>query len=187
MTKLLIKLFIKDKNTADVNQMSSEIRGKYATLASGTGIAVNIFLSITKLIVGIISSSIAIISDALNNITDIGSSLVTMIGFKLSRKAGDKEHPWGHGRMEYITGFIVDMFIVLVGIELFKTSIEKIIVPTLPSINNVTIVLLIIAIIAKLWLFIFYNKIAKIIDSTALKGAAYDSISDTVSTSAVLI
>lgn len=187
MTNLLIKLFIKDKNTADVNQMSSEIRGKYATLASGTGIAVNIFLSITKLIVGIISSSIAIISDALNNITDIGSSLVTMIGFKLSRKAGDKEHPWGHGRMEYITGFIVDMFIVLVGIELFKTSIEKIIAPSLPSINNVTIVLLIIAIIAKLWLFIFYNKIAKIIDSTALKGAAYDSISDTVSTSAVLI
>lgn len=132
MTDLLIKLFVKNKkadNKIENGEMDSKTRGKYATLAGGTGIAVNIFLSITKLIVGIIASSISIISDALNNITDIGSSLVTMIGFKMSQKAGDKDHPWGHGRMEYITGFIVDMLIILVGFELLKSSIEKIINP----------------------------------------------------------
>lgn len=190
MTDLLIKFFVKNKkndNKIENGEMDSKTRGKYATLASGTGIAVNIFLSITKLIVGIIASSISIISDALNNITDIGSSLVTMIGFKMSQKAGDKDHPWGHGRMEYITGFIVDMLIILVGFELLKSSIEKIINPSLPTINNITIILLVIAIFAKLWLFMFYKKIAKIIDSSALKGAAYDSISDTISTSAVLL
>lgn len=183
MTDLLIKLFIKENKETD----DQKVRGKYATLASGTGITVNIFLSIIKLIVGIVANSISIISDALNNITDIGSSLVTMIGFKLSQKSSDKDHPWGHGRMEYITGFIVDMLIILVGFELFKSSIDKIIHPELPSINTITIVLLVVAIIAKLWLFLFYKKIAKIIDSTALKGAAYDSISDTISTTAVLI
>lgn len=183
MTDLLIKLFIKENKKQD----DPKVRGEYATLASGTGITVNIFLSIVKLIVGLIANSISIVSDALNNITDIGSSLVTMIGFKLSQKSSDKDHPWGHGRMEYITGFVVDMLIILVGFELFKSSIDKIIHPELPSISTITIVLLIVAIFAKLWLFLFYKKIAKIIDSAALKGAAYDSISDTISTTAVLV
>ena len=182
MTDLLIKLFIKENKKQD----DPKVRGEYATLASGTGITVNIFLSTVKLIVGLIANSISIVSDALNNITDIGSSLVTMIGFKLSQKSSDKDHPWGHGRMEYITGFIVDMLIILVGFELFKSSIDKIIHPELPNINTITIILLVVAIFAKLWLFLFYKKIAKIIDSAALKGAAYDSISDTISTTAVL-
>lgn len=182
MTDLLIKLFIKENKKQD----NPKVRGEYATLASGTGITVNIFLSIVKLIVGLIANSISIVSDALNNITDIGSSLVTMIGFKLSQKSSDKDHPWGHGRMEYITGFIVDMLIILVGFELFKSSIDKIIHPELPNINTITIILLVVAIFAKLWLFLFYKKIAKIIDSAALKGASYDSISDTISTTAVL-
>ena len=182
MTDLLIKLFIKENKKQD----DPKVRGEYATLASGTGITVNICLSIVKLIVGLIANSISIVSDALNNITDIGSSLVTMIGFKLSQKSSDKDHPWGHGRMEYITGFIVDMLIILVGFELFKSSIDKIIHPELPNINTITIILLVVAIFAKLWLFLFYKKIAKIIDSAALKGAAYDSISDTISTTAVL-
>lgn len=182
MTDLLIKLFIKENKKQD----DPKVRGEYATLASGTGITVNIFLSIVKLIVGLIANSISIVSDALNNITDIGSSLVTMIGFKLSQKSSDKDHPWGHGRMEYITGFIVDMLIILVGFELFKSSIDKIIHPELPNINTITIILLVVAIFAKLWLFLFYKKIAQIIDSAALKGAAYDSISDTISTTAVL-
>ena len=182
MTDLLIKLFIKENKKQD----DPKVRGEYATLASGTGITVNIFLSIVKLIVGLIANSISIVSDALNNITDIGSSLVTMIGFKLSQKSSDKDHPWGHGRMEYITGFIVDILIILVGFELFKSSIDKIIHPELPNINTITIILLVVAIFAKLWLFLFYKKIAQIIDSAALKGAAYDSISDTISTTAVL-
>ena len=182
MTNLLIKLFIKDKNVE-----KPEIRAKYGMLSSITGIVVNILLSAVKLIIGIFANSISIISDALNNVTDAGSSIVTMIGFKVSQKKIDKDHPWGHGRMEYITAFIVDILIVLVGVELFKSSFDKIIHPTLPDISTVTIVILVIAVLTKLWLFIFYNKIAKTIDSAAIKGNAYDSISDSISTFVVLL
>lgn len=183
MTNLLIKIFIKNKdNVKDV-----KVRAKYGALSSITGIIVNILLSAIKLIIGLISNSMSIISDALNNITDAGSSLVTMIGFKVSQKKVDKEHPWGHGRMEYIAAFIVDMLIILVGLELFRSSIEKIIHPVMPDISNTTLVILIVAVIAKLWLFVFYRKISKIINSTAIKGNAYDSVSDSISTLAVLV
>ena len=183
MTNFLIKLFIKDKDNVE----EPSVRGKYAMLSSITGIVVNILLSIFKLIIGIIANSMSIISDALNNVSDAGSSIVTMIGFKMSQKKVDSDHPWGHGRMEYITGFFVDILIILVGFELLKSSIDKIINPELPSISTVTIILLVVAILAKLWLFLFYRKIAKTIDSAAIKGTAYDSISDSVSTLAVLI
>ena len=182
MTNLLIKLFIKEK---DVN--NPETRGKYGILSSATGIVVNILLSIVKMVIGVIAGSISIISDALNNITDVGSSVVTMIGFKISQKKIDKDHPWGHGRMEYITAFIVDIIILMVGFELLKSSIDKIIHPELPAVNNVTIIILVIAVLTKLWLFLFYKKIAKTIDSNAIKGNAYDSISDSISTLVVLI
>ena len=182
MTNLLIKLFIKEK---DVN--NPETRGKYGILSSATGIVVNILLSIVKMVIGVIANSISIISDALNNITDVGSSVVTMIGFKISQKKIDKDHPWGHGRMEYITAFIVDIIILKVGFELLKSSIDKIIHPDLPAVNNVTIIILVIAVLTKLWLFLFYKKIAKMIDSNAIKGNAYDSISDSISTLVVLI
>lgn len=182
MTNLLIKLFIKDNDISNL-----ETRGKYGVLSSATGIVVNILLSIVKLFIGIIANSISIISDALNNITDVGSSVVTMIGFKISQKKIDKDHPWGHGRMEYITAFIVDIIILMVGFELLKSSIDKIIHPDLPAVNNVTIIILVIAVLTKLWLFLFYKKIAKMIDSNAIKGNAYDSISDSISTLVVLI
>lgn len=182
MTNLLIKLFIKDNDVSNL-----ETRGKYGMLSSATGIVVNILLSIVKLVIGIIANSISIISDALNNITDVGSSVVTMIGFKISQKKIDKDHPWGHGRMEYITAFIVDIIILMVVFELLKSSIDKIIHPELPAVNNVTIIILVIAVLTKLWLFLFYKKIAKTIDSNAIKGNAYDSISDSISTLVVLI
>ena len=182
MTNLLINLFIKDKNVKD-----TKVRTKYGTLSSITGIIVNFILSIVKVVIGVISNSMSIISDGLNNITDAGSSVITMIGFKMSQKKVDNDHPWGHGRMEYISAFIVDILIVLVGIELFKSSVDKIINPTMPDISAVTITILVIAIIAKLWLFVFYNKIAKIINSEAIKGNAYDSISDVISTFVVLL
>lgn len=182
MTNLLIKLFIKDKNVKD-----NKVRTKYGTLSSVTGIIVNFILSIVKVVIGIIANSMSIISDGLNNITDAGSSVITMIGFKLSQKKVDEDHPWGHGRMEYISAFIVDFLIILVGVELFKSSIEKIINPVMPDIGTVTLVILVIAILTKLWLFFFYNKIAKIINSEAIKGNAYDSISDVISTFVVLL
>ena len=183
MTDMLIKIFIKDRENVEDNK----VRGKYAMLSSVTGIIVNILLSVFKLIIGIFSNSMAIISDALNNVSDAGSAIVTMIGFKMSQKKVDADHPWGHGRMEYITGFFVDILIILVGFELLQSSVEKIIHPELPNVSDVTIILLIVAIFVKLWLFVFYGKIAKKINSTAIKGTAYDSISDSVATMAVLI
>ena len=183
MTDMLIKIFIKDRENVEDNK----VRGKYAMLSSITGIIVNILLSVFKLIIGIFSNSMAIISDALNNVSDAGSAIVTMIGFKMSQKKVDADHPWGHGRMEYITGFFVDILIILVGFELLQSSVEKIIHPELPNVSDVTIILLIVAIFVKLWLFVFYGKIAKKINSTAIKGTAYDSISDSVATMAVLI
>lgn len=183
MTNFLIKLFIKDKD----NVQDRNVREKYGMLSSITGVIVNILLSVFKLIIGALAGSMSIISDALNNISDAGSSIVTMIGFKMSQKKVDSDHPWGHGRMEYISAFIVDILIILVGFELLQSSVEKIINPELPNINNVTIILLVVAILVKLWLFIFYKKIAKTISSAAIKGNAYDSISDSISTFAVLV
>ena len=182
MTNFLIKLFIKDKD----NVQDREVREKYGMLSSITGIIVNILLSVFKLIIGVLAGSMSIISDALNNISDAGSSIVTMLGFKMSQKKVDSDHPWGHGRMEYISAFIVDILIILVGFELLQSSVDKIMNPELPNINNVTIILLVVAILVKLWLFVFYKKIAKTISSAAIKGNAYDSISDSISTSAVL-
>ena len=183
MTGLLIKMFVKDKDNVE----NQQVRGKYAMLSSITGIIVNILLSIFKLIIGIFANSMSIISDALNNVSDAGSSIITMIGFKMSQKKVDKDHPWGHGRMEYVTAFFVDILIILVGFELLQSSIDKIIAPEMPTISKITIILLVVAILAKLWLFIFYRKIAKKIDSAAIKGTAYDSISDSISTAAVLV
>ena len=183
MTNFLIKIFIKDKDNVE----NQQIRGKYAMLSSITGIVVNVLLSIFKIIIGVIANSMSIISDGLNNVSDAGSSIVTMIGFKLSQKKVDAEHPWGHGRMEYITALFVDILIILVGFELLQSSVEKIIHPELPVISDITIILLVVAILAKLWLFLFYRKIAKKINSAAIKGTAYDSISDSISTLAVLI
>ncbi len=182
MTNLLIKLFVKDNE----NPKDENVRPKYAMLSSITGIVVNLFLSIFKLIIGIFTNSMSIISDALNNVTDTGSSIVTMIGFKLSQKEVDNEHPWGHGRMEYVTAFIVDILIILVGVELLQNSVDKIIHPVMPTVNGVVIFLLVVAILVKLWLFVFYSKIAKKIDSSAIKATAYDSVSDCVSTFVVL-
>lgn len=182
MTNLLIKLFVKDNE----NPKDENVRPKYAMLSSITGIVVNLLLSIFKLVIGIVTNSMSIISDALNNVTDTGSSIVTMIGFKLSQKEVDNEHPLGHGRMEYITAFIVDILIILVGVELLQNSVDKIIHPVMPTVNCVVIFLLVVAILVKLWLFVFYSKIAKRIDSSAIKATAYDSISDCVSTFVVL-
>lgn len=183
MTNFLIKTFISDKDNVE----NQKVRGKYTVLSSITGIIVNVLLSILKIIIGLITNSMSIISDGLNNVSDAGSSIVTMVGFKMSQKKVDSDHPWGHGRMEYITAFIVDILIILVGFELFQSSIDKIVHPELPNISNITIILLVVAILAKLWLFLFNRKIAKTINSAAIKGTAYDSISDSIATTAVLI
>ena len=183
MTNFLIKLFV-GKNT-DVTD--NNIRAKYATLASGTGILVNVLLFILKLTLGILSASVAIIADAFNNISDAGSAIVTLIGVRLANKPVDKEHPLGHGRIEYISGFIVDMLILLVGFELFKSSINKIIHPTLPTVGSLTLILLGVAILIKTWLFFFYRKIGNLICSAPIKASASDSLTDSIATTLVLV
>ncbi len=183
MTNFLIRLFVgKNKDVTD-----PAVRQKYASVSGFTGIAVNILLFIGKLVLGIIAGSLAIIADAFNNIMDAGSSVVTLIGFRMAGKPVDKEHPLGHGRIEYVSAFIVDVLIILVGFELLTSSFEKILAPTLPNVGNVTLILLAAAILVKLWLFFFYRKIGNTISSAAIKGAAFDSLSDCIATLLVLV
>lgn len=183
MTNFLIRLFI--GKTQDPNNPT--IRGKYASLAGFTGILLNVLLFAGKLTLGILAGSVAIIADAFNNISDAGSSIIALIGFRLAAKPVDKEHPLGHGRLEYVTGFIVDMLIILVGFELFTSSIDKIRNATLPTVGNVTLCILIVAILVKLWLFFFYRKIGKTISSSSIKASAFDSLCDCIATTLVLI
>lgn len=183
MTKLLIKLFVKDLD----NISDTKVRSKCITLGSIVGIFSNILLFIVKFLIGIISGSVSITADAFNNLSDIGSSVVTALGYKLSEKPADKEHPFGHGRLEYMSGLVVAILIILVGVELIKSSFSKIINPVLPTINLVTIIVLSISVIVKFWLFLFNKKVGKIADSTALVATARDSVNDAFSTLAVLI
>ncbi len=183
MTNFLIKRFI-GKN---YDPHDKKTRGKFANLAGFTGIFANILLFAAKLTLGILSASVAMIADAFNNISDAGSAIVTLIGFRLSEKHVDKEHPLGHGRLEYISGFLVDMLIVLVGFELLTTSIEHIFAPTLPMVNNATLLVLGASILVKVWLYFFYRKIGTTIDSAAVRASASDSLTDCIATALVLL
>ena len=183
MTNFLIRLFIgKDKSPTDL-----KVRGKYASLAGFTGIFLNVLLFAGKLVMGLLAGSVAIIADAFNNISDAGSSIIALIGFRLANKPVDKEHPLGHGRLEYVSGFIVDMLIILVGFELFTSSIDKIQHPSLPTVGNATLIILGAAILVKLWLFFFYNKIGNTIASSSIKASGFDSLCDCVATTLVMV
>lgn len=184
MTKLLIKLFV--KNNKEVN--NPKVRRSYGTLASIVGIVSNTILCILKLIIGFLSGMISITADALNNLTDASSSIVSLIGFKISGKPADKSHPFGHARMEYITGFMVSIVIAVLGIELIFTSIEKIFSPD-PVLKNIfwPIVILVIAVFAKIYQALFNFKVGKIIQSTSLKATAVDSRNDVIATTVVII
>ena len=183
MTKILLKLFIKDYN----DTANPRVRRKYVNLGSAVGILCNIILFLIKLTIGLLAGSVSIMADAFNNLTDIGSSVVTLIGFRMSEKPADKEHPFGHGRFEYMSAMLVAIIILLVGFELFKSSIDKIINPTELNIEIYTIILLLISVIIKLWMFLFNKKLGKSINSTSLVATAQDSINDSIATSAVLI
>lgn len=183
MTRLLIRLFIRQKE--DVS--SVEGRSRYGLLGSLTGIACNLLLFLAKLLAGLVSGSVSILADAFNNLSDLGSSLITLIGFKMSSKPADREHPFGHGRIEYITGFIVAIAIIYVGIELARSSVEKIFRPEPVSFHPLTAAVLAVSILVKLWMFFFNRKLGRIINSATLRASAMDSFSDMASTSAVLL
>ncbi|NFV13513.1 cation diffusion facilitator family transporter [Clostridium sp. FAM 1755] len=175
-TRFLITKFIKNHN--DVN--NRKVRDAYGYLASIVGILCNIILFITKLSIGLISNSIAVIADAFNNLSDAASSIITFLGFKLASKPADKEHPFGHGRIEYLSGFIVSFMVLLVGVEFIKSSFNKIIHPTLVKFQLIPFVILILSILVKLWLSIFNKSIGNKIDSNALKATSFDALSDVI-------
>lgn len=183
MTKLLISIFIKDAH----NITDNIIRKKYNTLCSITGLLCNILLFIVKFIMGMISGSIAVTADAFNNLSDAGSSLVTLAGFHISSKPADREHPFGHGRMEYLTGLIISFFILLVGIEFVKTSINKIIHPEPIIFSWIVVIALVLSILVKLWMSKFYYYVGKKIDASPLRASAVDSLSDVFATAVTLV
>ena len=184
MTSLLIKLFI-GKN-ADVND--EKTRGKYGLLASITGIICNILLSVLKVAVGIMFSAVSIIADGLNNLADMGSSIVNLIGFKLSSKPADRDHPFGHGRMEYMSAFIVSVLIILVGVELVSSSVEILRSgEAAPKYTLLAIIVLLASALFKLWMFFFNRKLSKKINSSALKATAQDCVNDAIATSVILV
>ncbi len=183
MTNLIIKLFIKDSD----NIKDKGVRHAYGNLGGIVGIICNLILFIIKLTAGLLSGSIAVTADAFNNLSDMGSSIVTLLGFKLASKLPDKDHPFGHGRMEYMSGFIVSVVIIIVGFELLTGSIGKIFLPQAISVDLVTILILIVSILVKFWMGLFNNKLGNIINSAALRATASDSINDVIATSAVLL
>ncbi|RKM56999.1 cation transporter [Butyrivibrio sp. X503] len=183
MISFLAAFFIKDHNNTD----DLEVRNKYGILSGIVGICLNIILFSSKLFAGIVSSSISIMGDAFNNLSDAASCIVTLVGFKLSGQEADEEHPFGHGRLEYVAGLIVALFIVIMGVELMQSSVEKIIHPKETLFNGVIAGILIFSIIIKLIMFHGNLEASKKIGSAALKNTAMDSISDVITTGIVLV
>ena len=181
--KLFKKLFIKNYTQTD----KPEVRFAYGKTAGIFGIITNSILFSLKILVGIIGNSITIIADAINNLSDAGSSVVTLLGFKLASRPADKEHPYGHARYEFITGLIVALFVLVIGVLLGKASIEKIITPEDVSVSFITYIILCAAILIKLIQMLLYFDFGKSINSPSLKASAIDSRNDVISTTAVLI
>lgn len=184
MTDLLVKLFI--KNPTNIKDVA--VRKNYGTLGSLVGIICNLFLCAVKITAGLISGSISIAADGLNNLSDMGSSVITMIGFKLAGKPADSDHPFGHGRMEYLSAFIVSTLILLVGFELFKTSVTTLVNGDVaPKYTVISIIILAVSALVKLWMSAFNKKIGKKINSEALLATAQDSLNDMIATAVILV
>ena len=183
ISKLLINMFIKNKDNVE----DEKVRGSYLMLGGFVGIAVNILLFLTKLFVGIIASSIAIMADAFNNLSDAASSIITIVGFKLSKKPADAEHPFGHGRIEYVSALIVAFMVMLVGFQFLKSSFEKILNPEPITFETIPFILLIISVLLKVWLSRFNKTVGEKINSSALKAASVDALGDVVTSSAVAL
>ncbi|NLZ36014.1 MAG: cation transporter [Clostridiales bacterium] len=173
--------------TQDKNKISVEERARLGTLSGIAGIIVNLLLFGIKLIAGLLSGSVAIIADATNNLSDAGTSIITAISFKLAEKRADREHPFGHARIEYIAGLIVSFIIVLLGVELFKSSIKTIVKHKESTYTALIFIILITSVIIKLLLALFYKNIGKKINSVSLEAAATDSLSDVLSTGVVIV
>lgn len=183
MTKLLLRLFVKNpEDTSD-----SRVRAAIGSLSGWVGIACNLLLCLGKGIVGALTGSVSITADALNNLSDASGSIVTLIGFRVADKPADEHHPYGHARAEYLSGLAVAALILVIGLELVKTSAEKIFHPSAVEFSAVAAGVLIASIGVKLWMCLFNRELSKMIGSTALQATAADSRNDCVTTSAVLL
>ncbi len=183
LTKWLVKTFVKRPEDTD----DERVRYTYSRLAGAAGLTANVLLFAAKLAIGALSGSVAILADAFNNLSDAGSSIVTLVGFKLSSAPPDAEHPFGHGRMEYLSALGVAALIMAAGFELFLSAVDKIRHPALPEFGVLTIVVLALAIAVKLWMALFYKKIGNTIRSEALKASCADSRNDVICTGVVLL
>ena len=183
MTDLLCKIFVKDhKNTTDPH-----VRTAYGTLVSSVGILLNLLLFATKFLVGTLFGAVSIVADAVNNLSDAGSQIISLISFRISAKPADREHPFGHARIEYVASMIVSFLILYIGLDLLMESINKILHPQLPEKSWLAVWVLLGSILLKLWLALFNLKIGKRIHSSVMKATAQDSLSDVLSTTGVLI
>lgn len=183
MTDILIRLFIRNRE----NTENARVRENYGKFAGVVGIATNFILFLIKITVGTLFHSISITADAVNNLSDSGSSVVTLVGFKISGKPADAGHPYGHARMEYISGLIVSFVIVILGFQLVQTSADKIIHPQTAQFSWLTVIVLVVSVLIKLWQCLFYRNIGRTIDSSALIATSFDSRNDILATSSVLI
>lgn len=183
MTKFLIQKFI--KNPDDINNL--KVRRNYGTLSSVVGIICNVFLFILKYIMGTLSGSISVVSDAFNNLSDSAGCMVTLLGYKLASKPADKDHPFGHGRMEYLTALTIAVLILIVAFELFRNSVKKIIHPEKLTFSLIVLISLLVSILIKLWMSFFNAFLGKKINSSVMLAAAKDSRTDVIATSATCI
>ena len=183
MGKLLIRIFVKDHENTD----DPRVRERYGKFAGVVGIVSNLILCIMKILIGLVSRSIAIIADGINNLADASSSIITLVGFKLASQPEDEDHPYGHARIEYLTGLFISIVIIVIGLQLLRTSIDKILHPDPLEFSCLTIIILVAAILIKLWQSLFNRSIGRKIRSVTLMATAADSRNDVISTSAVLI
>lgn len=183
MTDLILRIFVRDhKNTED-----PAVRDKCGRVAGAVGIVTNFLLFLMKIIVGTVFHSVSVTADAVNNLTDSGSSVVTLIGFKMAGKPADEKHPFGHARIEYLSGVIVSFIVIFLGLQLGMSSIEKILTPEENALTPVALVVLVISILAKLWQCLFYRKVGRMIKSESVEATSKDSRNDVIATSVVLL
>lgn len=183
MTGLLVRMFIKDYQNVEL----PTVRGAYGTLAGIVGILCNLVLFAAKLVIGTLSGSVSITADAVNNLSDASSSIMTLVGFRLAQKPEDAEHPYGHARIEYLTGLAVAALILVIGVQLAKSSFSKILHPEPVEFSLALVIVLVLSILVKLWMALFNRTLGKKIDSTSLIATAADSRNDVISTGAVLL
>lgn len=182
MMSLLVQMLIKNKDEVS----NPSVKKAYATLSSVVGIMLNLFLCVAKIVIGLLSHSISISADGFNNLSDAGTNLVSLLGFKIARYGGGSTHPFGHGRIEWIMGIFVSIAVLLMGIKLAGTSVDAIANPQEPMFNTAVVIVLVLSVLVKIYMYYYNRQFAKITDSETLKATAADCISDSIATIAVL-